>query len=262
VKGPEKVEFQQHADWYPLRLARELDRAILDLRTNHLGVGLWLLKTKGQISRVLELDALLEKEQEQWLVRETLGYLRRTLSRLDVSSRSMFAVIEPGSCFAGTLLEIALAADRTYMLDVEDGEVSGPRLALSKLNYGTYPMASGFPRLHAHFCGQVPAIPLGISLETQKAKALGIITAAPDDLDWADEVRLALEERASLSPDALSGMEANLRFGGAETMETRIFGRLSAWQNWIFIRPNAVGERGALKVYGKGAKAAFDWERV
>jgi benzoyl-CoA-dihydrodiol lyase len=262
VKGPEKVEFQQHADWYPLRLARELDRAILDLRTNHLGVGLWLLKTKGQISRVLELDALLEKEQEQWLVRETLGYLRRTLSRLDVSSRSMFAVIEPGSCFAGTLLEIALAADRTYMLDVEDGEVSGPRLALSKLNYGTYPMASGFPRLHAHFCGQVPAIPLGISLETQKAKALGLITSAPDDIDWEDEVRLAIEERASLSPDALTGMEASLRFAGPETMLTRVFGRLTAWQNWIFQRPNAVGEQGALKVYGTGSKAKFNWERV
>jgi benzoyl-CoA-dihydrodiol lyase len=258
VQGPEKVEFQQDADWYPLRLARELDRAILDLRTNHLAVGLWLLKTRGRIDKVLELDALLEKQKENWFVRETLGYLRRALSRLDVSSRSIFAVIEPGSCFAGTLLELALAADRTYMLDIENG----PQLALSTLNYGTYPMASGFPRLHAHYGGKVPSLPLSKTISTKEARELGLITFAPDDIDWEEEVRIAIEERTSLSPDALTGMEASLRFAGPETMLTRVFGRLTAWQNWIFQRPNAVGEQGALKVYGTGSKAKFNWERV
>jgi benzoyl-CoA-dihydrodiol lyase len=258
VKGPDSVDFRQDADWYPLRLARELDRAILDLRTNHLDVGLWLLKTKGEISKVLELDALLEKRKEEWFVRETIGFLRRTLSRLDVSSRSLFAVIEPGSCFAGTLLEIALAADRSYMLDVENG----PQLAVSALNYGTYPMASGFPRLHAHYCGKVPQIDLHKAIDTKTADELGLVTFAPDDIDWEEEVRIAIEERSSLSPDALTGMEASLRFAGPETMLTRVFGRLTAWQNWIFQRPNAVGEQGALKVYGTGSKAKFNWERV
>jgi len=258
VKGPQDNSLVRSADWYPLRLARELDRAILDLRYNHLDVGLWLLKTQGSIEKVLELDALLEKEKSDWFVREVTGYLRRTLSRLDVSSRSMFALIEPGSCFAGTLFELALAADRSYMLDVEEG----PRIALSKLNYGAYAMASGFPRLHAHYCGNVPALPLDAPIETGKARDLGLITAAPDDIDWEDEVRIAIEERASLSPDALTGMEASLRFAGPETMLTRVFGRLTAWQNWIFQRPNAVGEQGALKVYGTGAKAKFNWERV
>jgi benzoyl-CoA-dihydrodiol lyase len=258
VKGPDRVELQQDADWYPLRLARELDRAILDLRTNHLDVGLWVLKTKGDIAKVLEMDALLEKQKGDWFVRETIGFLRRSLSRLDVSSRSLFAVIEPGSCFAGTLLEIALAADRSYMLDVE----KGPQLAVSPLNYGTYPMASGFPRLHAHYCGKVPQIDLNKTIDTQKAKELGLVTFAPDDIDWEEEVRIAIEERSSLSPDALTGMEASLRFAGPETMLTRVFGRLTAWQNWIFQRPNAVGEQGALKVYGTGSKAKFNWERV
>jgi len=258
VKGPGDLKLERTADWYPLRLARELDRAILDLRTNQLDIGLWLLKTQGDPQKVLEMDSLLKANSSDWFVRETLGQLRRTLSRLDVSSRSIFAVIEPGSCFAGTLLELALAADRTYMLDVE----KGPALALSELNYGAYPMASGFPRLHAHFCGDVPAIPLGEMLDTAKAKALGLVTSAPDDIDWEDEVRIAIEERASLSPDALTGMEASLRFAGPETMATRVFGRLTAWQNWIFNRPNAVGEQGALKVYGTGAKAKFNWERV
>jgi benzoyl-CoA-dihydrodiol lyase len=257
VKGPETIDFQQHADWYPLRLARELDRAILDLRTNYLDVGLWLLKTKGSIEKVLQLDSLLQKQQG-WFVRETIGYLRRTLSRLDVSSRSIFAVIESGSCFAGTLLELALAADRTYMLDIE----KGPELALSALNYGTYPMASGFPRLHAHYGGKVPQIDLNKSIDTTKAKELGLVTFAPDDIDWEEEVRIAIEERTSLSPDALTGMEASLRFAGPETMLTRVFGRLTAWQNWIFQRPNAVGDQGALKVYGTGSKAKFNWERV
>ncbi len=258
VKGPGSVKLERSADWYPLRLARELDRAILDLRTNQLDIGLWVLKSQGDLQKALEMDAELQKHKDDWFVRETIGFLRRTLSRLDVSSRSIFAIIEKGSCFAGTLLELVLAADRSYMLDVDDG----PRIALSPLNYGAYPMASGFPRLHAHYCGEVPAIDLNTALETAKARDLGLITSTPDDIDWDDEVRIAIEERASLSPDALTGMEASLRFAGPETMLTRVFGRLTAWQNWIFTRPNAVGEQGALKVYGTGAKAKFNWERV
>ena len=258
VKGPQGSALEKSADWYPLRLARELDRAILDLRTNQLDIGLWILKTKGDPQKVLEMDELLLKSKGDWFVRETLGFLRRTLSRLDVSSRSIFAVIEPGSCFAGTLLELAFAADRSYMLDVENG----PKLALSELNFGTYPMASGFSRLQAHFCGEVPVLEKNKLLETEQAKELGLITSAPDDIDWEDEVRIAIEERASLSPDALTGMEASLRFAGPETMLTRVFGRLTAWQNWIFNRPNAVGEQGALKVYGTGSKAKFNWERI
>jgi len=258
VKGPESVKLERSADWYPLRLARELDRAILDLRHNHLDVGLWLLKTQGSLDSVLKFDELLEQNKRDWFVRETVGYLRRTLSRLDLSSRSMFALIEPGSCFAGTLFELALAADRSYMLDAENG----PKVALSQSNFGAYPMANGVSRLQAHFCGEPPSVATNERFDAKKASELGLVTTAPDDIDWEDEVRLAVEERASLSPDALTGMEASLRFAGPETMQTRVFGRLTAWQNWIFIRPNAVGEQGALKVYGTGAKAKFNWERV
>jgi benzoyl-CoA-dihydrodiol lyase len=258
VKGPGAVKLERSADWYPLRLARELDRTILDLRHNHLDVGLWLLKTQGSLDSALQMDELLEKNKGDWFVRETVGYLRRTLSRLDVSSRSMFAIIEPGSCFAGTLMELALAADRSYMLDAGNG----PRIALSSSNMGTYPMANGLPRLAARFGGEVPAVEEGKALDAKTAAQLGLVTASPDDIDWEDEVRIAVEERASLSPDALTGMEASLRFAGPETMQTRVFGRLTAWQNWIFIRPNAVGEQGALKVYGTGAKAKFNWERT
>jgi benzoyl-CoA-dihydrodiol lyase len=258
LKGPEDIKVEKNADWYPLRLARELDRAILDLRHNYLDVGLWLLKTKGNVAAVLEMDNLLQQHRKDWFVRETIGYLRRTLSRLDVSSRSMFAIIEPGSCFAGTLMELALAADRSYMLDAQ----AGPKVALSALNFGTYPMANGLARIAARFCGDVPSIPQNEGLNAQQAKTMGLVTSAPDDIDWEDEVRIAIEERASLSPDALTGMEASLRFAGPETMLTRVFGRLTAWQNWIFIRPNAVGEQGALKVYGTGAKPKFNWERV
>ena len=204
------------------------------------------------------MDQLLEKNRHDWFVREVIGYLRRTLSRLDVSSRSMFALIEPGSCFAGTLLEIALAADRSYMLDAE----GGPRIALSPLNFGTYPMANGLSRIETHFCGEVPSVPQNEMLDSGRAGKLGLVTSTPDEIDWEDEVRIALEERASLSPDALTGMEACLRFAGPETMSTRVFGRLTAWQNWIFQRPNAVGDQGALKVYGTGSKAKFNWERV
>jgi benzoyl-CoA-dihydrodiol lyase len=258
VKGPENATLQRSADWYPLRLARELDRAILDLRHNHLDIGLWLLKTRGSPEAALEMDALLDKNRNDWFVRETLGYLRRSFSRLDVSSRSMFALIEPGSCFAGTLLELALAADRSYMHDVENG----PRIALSALNFGSYPMAGGISRLASRFCGDVPQIFKDRLFSPKEASDLGLVTAAPDDIDWEDEIRIAIEERASQSPDALTAMEASLRFTGPETMQTRVFGRLTAWQNWVFNRPNAIGEHGALKVYGTGAKAKFNWERV
>jgi benzoyl-CoA-dihydrodiol lyase len=208
---------------------------------------------------VLALDALLENNAGDWFVRETIGYLRRCFARLDVSSRSIFAVIEPGSCFAGTLAELALAADRSFMLDAED---NGPVIVLSNLNFGSYPMVNGESRVSAHYCGEVPALERGKPLDAKAAGAAGLVTATPDDLDWEDEVRIAIEERASLSPDALTGMEASLRFTGKENMLTRVFGRLSAWQNWIFIRPNAVGEQGALKVYGTGAKPKFNKERI
>ena len=195
------------------------------------------------------------------------GYLRRTFARLDVSSRTLFALVERGSCFAGTLLELALAADRTYMLRLPDDPAAEPRLAVAACNFGAYPMVNRVSRLARRFCGDAGELEAvertqGTLLGAADAVALGLVTSAPDDLDWDDEVRIAIEERASMSPDALTGLEANLRFGGAETMETRIFGRLTAWQNWIFVRPNAAGEKGALKIYGKGGKAQFDFERV
>ncbi|HSQ82440.1 MAG TPA: 2,3-epoxybenzoyl-CoA dihydrolase [Casimicrobiaceae bacterium] len=255
------------ANWWPLQMARELDDAVLDLRTNHPGIGTWLLKTEGDAAFVLAADASLAKHREHWFVRETLGMLRRTLSRLDVSSRTMFALIEPGSCFAGTLLELALAADRCYMLALPDGDAEAPALALSELNFGAFPRVDGLSRIEARYYRDRDAIArvesaLGRRIPAAEAMDLGLVTATPDDLDWDDEIRIALEERGAMSPDALTGMEANLRFGVTETMETRVFGRLSAWQNWIFIRPNAVGEHGALKCFGTGSKARFDWERV
>ncbi len=253
---------ERGADWWPLALARQLDDAILTLRANHLDVGLWVLKTRGDMDAVLKADALMEKHAAHWFVRETVGYLRRTFARLDVSSRSMFALIDEGSCFGGTLFELALAADRSFMLDTD-----APRIALSAMNFGAYPMVNGLSRLDTHFCEDIPAIEKTRTekekkLTTEEARDLGLVTSTPDDIDWQDEVRIAIEERASLSPDALTGMEASLRFAGRENMATRVFGRLSAWQNWVFQRPNAVGEQGALKVYGTGAKAKFDWERV
>ena len=255
------------ADWYPLAMARELEDAILHLRTNELDIGTWLLKTQGSADAVLAMDAALAAHASHWFVRETTGLLRRTLARLDVSSRSLFALIERGSCFAGTLLEIALAADRSYMLALPDESDAAPKIALSPMNFGPFPMVSHETRLQRRFYGDAGEIAaaqasIGKPLDADAALALGLVTAAPDDIDWADEVRIAIEERASMSPDALTGMEANLRFAGKETMETRIFGRLTAWQNWIFIRPNAVGEGGALKVYGTGTKPQFDWNRV
>ncbi len=255
------------AAWWPLQMARELDDAILLLRTNELEIGTWVLRTRGEAKAVLAADALLAQHAQHWFVRETLGMLRRTLARLDVSSRSIYALVDPGSCFAGTLLELALAADRSYMLALPDEPERAPSVALSALNFGAYPMVNGLARIAARFYGdeaQIAAARAAVdrALDADAANALGLVTVTPDDIDWDDEIRLALEERASLSPDALTGMEANLRFGLPETMETRVFGRLSAWQNWIFIRPNAVGPSGALKVFGTGSKARFGWERV
>jgi benzoyl-CoA-dihydrodiol lyase len=276
--------------WWPLAMARELDDAILMLRSNEPELGLLLLKTQGSIAPILQLDNVLANSLEHWLVRETVALLRRTLARLEVSSRSMFAIIDQGSCFVGTLLELALAADRSYMLALPDagdgaeneaqnaaengadnnaasaGEAT-PKIALSAVNFGIFPMVNGRSRLETRFRGELGKISKlqamrGQLLAAVDAIGLGLVTLAPDDLDWDDEIRLAIEERASLSPDALTGMEASLRFPGAETTETKIFGRLSAWQNWIFIRPNATGEQGALKLFGKGSKAKFDRERV
>ena len=254
------------ADWWPLKFARELDDAILTLRTTDLEIGTWVLKTRGPAANILAMDAVLQAQGADWLVRETIGLLRRTLARLDVTSRSLIAVIDEGSCFAGTLLELALAADRSYMLDLADGDGS-PAIELSPQNFGAYPMVNGLTRIQTRFAGDEHDVGVAQSLQGQAifaraAAAAGLITVAPDDIDWADEIRMVLEERASLSPDALTGMEASLRFGGPETMETRIFSRLSAWQNWIFQRPNAVGGDGALKVFGSGRKAKFDWQRV
>ena len=253
------------ATWWPLRMARELDDAILMLRTNDLQIGTWILQTRGEAAAVLECDESLVTFRDDWFVRETVGMLRRTLARLDVTSRSLFAIVDRESCFAGTLLELALAADRSYMLETDRAD--GPRIVLSELNFGAYETVARMGRLQSRFYGDGEAIGqrrarVAQPLSTQEAVALGLVTVAPDELDWDDEIRIALEERRSLSPDALTGMEASLRFGPGETLETRVFGRLSAWQNWIFIRPNAVGEAGALKVFGTGNKARFHWERV
>ena len=270
VRGPEAFPpadaaqaLAQGAAWHPLLFARELDDAILRLRTNESEIGTWLLRAQCDPAAQLAHDDFLVREQRHWLVRAAIGALRRTLNRLEVSSRAIYAVIDRGSCFAGTLYELALAADRIYMLDADDG----PAIALSEANFGLYATLRNGSRLAERFAGdpgRVESLRLecGAPLAASRALALGLVTAAPDEIDWEDELRIALEERASFSPDALTGMEQNLRFGGAESMATRIFGRLSAWQNWIFTRPNAVGERGALKVFGTGNKAKFDWTRT
>ena len=268
------------ANWWPLKVSRELDDAILMLRTNELELGLWILKTKGDPDAVLDVDRVLVKYRADWFVREVINMLRRTFHRLDAASRSLYAVIEEGSCFAGTLMELALAADRTYMLNLADNPAA-TFVALSEMNFAPAvethhaaavplsPLASinGISRLANRFYGDEEKIAslrsvIGKKISAQEANEHGLVTAAPDDLDWADELRLAIESRVALSPDALTGMEANLRFAQPESLMTRIFGRLSAWQNWIFIRPNAVGQSGALKVYGSGNKAKFNWERV
>jgi len=255
------------ASWWPLAVARQLDDAILQLRTNEAGIGTWLLKTRGDAARVLAADAALLGQRGHWLVRETIGLLRRTFSRLDVSSRTLFAVVEPGSCFAGSLLELALAADRIYQLALPDDAGRAPMITVGEVNFGLYPMATNQSRLGRRFHDEEAPLAavraaIGRPLAADAAQALGLNTAAPDDIDWADELRIALEERAAMSPDALTGLEANLRFNGPETPATRIFGRLSAWQNWIFQRPNAAGPQGALKVYGTGEKSQFDFDRA
>ncbi len=255
------------ATWWPLAMARQLDDAILCLRTNELDIGTWLLKTEGDAQAVLASDAMLLANKDHWLVVETIGALRRTLARLDVSSRSLFALIEPGSCFAGTLAEIAFAADRAYMLALPDEPGRAPKLTLNEFNFGFYPMVNDQSRLQRRFYEEPAPLEAargaaGKALDADEALKLGLVTAAPDDIDWDDEIRIVIEERAAMSPDALTGLEANLRFASQENMATRIFGRLTAWQNWIFNRPNAVGEKGALKVYGTGEKAGFDMNRV
>ena len=254
------------AHWWPLQMARELDDAILTLRTNFLDHGVWVLKTRGAMARVLAIDAFLLEHRKHWFVREVIGQLRRTFARLDVSSRSLFALIEADSCFAGSLLELALASDRIYMLNLA-AAAGGPVLVLSEANFGLFPAVHGQSRLEARFYGDAEILrnvraAVGHQLECPSALALGLVTSGPDALDWSDELRIALEERGALSPDAVTGMEANLRFGPGETMQTRVFGRLSAWQNWIFTRPNAVGDAGALKVFGTGRKAQFNRDRI
>jgi benzoyl-CoA-dihydrodiol lyase len=263
---PEAIEAAGVA-WWPLQMQRELDDAILNLRTNELEIGTWVLRTQGDANLVMQADAVLDALKDHWLVRETTGALRRTLARIDVTSRSLVALVDQGSCFAGTLYELALACDRIYMLDLPDSPDAAPALQLGAANFGRYPMVNGLTRLQTRFNEDAATITQlqgvqGSPLRADQALALGLVTLTPDDIDWEDEIRIMLEERASLSPDAMTGLEASLRFPGKETMETRIFGRLSAWQNWIFIRPNAVGEDGALKLFGTGKKAKFDWKRV
>jgi benzoyl-CoA-dihydrodiol lyase len=264
--APEAIE-QAGAAWWPLKFARELDDLILSLRTNELEIGTWVIKTRGDANRVMQMDAVLDQHRQLWLVHETVGMLRRTLARLDVTSRSLIALVDEGSCFAGTFYELALACDRIYMLDLPDAPDAAPALRLSPANFGRYPEVNGLTRLQTRFNEDASVIAQlqGLKdspLRADQALELGLVTLTPDDLDWAEEIRIMLEERASLSPDALTGMEASLRFPGKETMATRVFGRLSAWQNWIFIRPNAVGEEGALKLFGTGKKARFDWKRI
>lgn len=255
------------AAWWPLAMGRELDDAILHLRTNEPDLGTWLLKTEGDTAAVLAADQTLLTHRDHWLVRETIGLLRRTFARLDVSSRSLFALIEPGSCFAGMLAELALCADRAYMLVLPDEPERQPRIELDEFNFGPLPLVNGQSRLQRRFYEEAAPLEaaraaMGRALDGDAAQQLGLVTAALDDIDWEDEIRIAIEERAAMSPDALTGLEANLRFASQENMVTRIFGRLSAWQNWIFNRPNAVGDKGALKLYGTGQKAGFDFNRV
>jgi benzoyl-CoA-dihydrodiol lyase len=250
---------ERGSDLWALRAFRELDDALLDLRFNRPEIGVIILRTEGDPARVLAEDTALWENRGDSFANEVLHHMKRVLKRLDLTGRSFFALVEPGSCFAGSLFELALAADRSYML--AGGE--DPTLSLSVLNQGALPMSNGVSRLDTRFLGQrPPEVSPGRSFDAEQAREAGLVTFAPDEIDWEDEIRLAVEERASLSPDACTGMEANLRFAGPETMETKIFGRLSAWQNWIFQRPNAVGERGALTLYGKPERARFSWTRT
>ncbi|MCF8533798.1 MAG: 2,3-epoxybenzoyl-CoA dihydrolase [Reyranella sp.] len=259
----------QGAAFWPLALARDLDDAMMHLRLNETEIGTWVLQSQGDGALVEAYDALLARESADWLVREIVLYWKRTLKRLDVSSRSLIALVEPGSCFTGTLLEIVLAADRSYMLDgtVEGSNLTVATLRLTPMNFGPYPMGNGLTRLATRFLydpRHVVALKeeIGEALDAEAADKAGLVTFTPDDIDWEDEVRLAIEERAGFSPDGLIGMEANLRFAGPETMETKIFARLSAWQNWIFQRPNATGPEGALKLYGTGKQSKYDRKRA
>ena len=264
------------AGFWPLAMTRELDDLILRLRTNELELGTWVLRTAGDVEDALAFEKVIEDfSATDWLVNEIRHYFKRTLKRLDVTSRSLIALIEPGSCFAGALLELALACDRQYMLDglMETDDPDGPtegepaQIVLSASNFGSFPMSNGLSRLGSRFWGDDEHMAglqkeTGRRIEAAEALELGLVTDALDDIDWDDEIRIMLEERASLSPDALTGMEANHRFVGPETMESRIFSRLTAWQNWIFVRPNASGPDGALRKYGTGRKAEFDRKRV
>jgi benzoyl-CoA-dihydrodiol lyase len=259
----------QGAAFWPLALARELDDAMMHLRLNETEIGTWVLQSQGDADLVEAYDALLAKEASNWLVREIVLFWKRTLKRLDVSSRSLIALVEPGSCFAGTLFEIVLAADRSYMLDgiFEGSNQEAATIRLTPMNFGPYPMGNGLTRLATRFLAEPKKIgeledEIGEAIDAEAADELGLVTFTPDDIDWEDEVRLAIEERAGFSPDGLIGMEANLRFAGPETMETKIFARLSAWQNWIFQRPNATGPDGALKLYGTGKQSKYDRKRA
>ena len=254
-------------DFWPLAVARALDDALLHLRFNEPTLGTLIIKTSGDGGRIPAYDALLIENQDDWLAREILLYLQRTYKRLDVTSRTTFAFVEPGSCFVGMLADLLFAVDRTYILDGQPDDRPAPTIQLSELSFGALRMANGLTRLETRFLDDDESVGnanklTGQKLDAQEAMAAGLVTFAPDDIDWEDEIRLLLEERASFSPDALTGMEANLRFAGPETLETKIFGRLSAWQNWIFQRPNAAGESGALKLYGTGKRARYDRGRV
>ena len=275
VHGPETDPpadvHRQGADFWTLAVTRELDDLILDLRTNETELGTWVLRTEGDPARVLAYDALLHEHRDDWLATEIVLYLKRTLKRLDVTSRSLLAFVEPGSCFAGSLFELALAADRIYHLSgvFEDGPPGAEpaTVTIGPMNLGPLPMGNDLTRLQTRFYGDPSGLAAveavaGQALEAEDAEKLGLVTFAPDDIDWADELRMAVEERASFSPDALTGMEANFRFVGPETVETKIFGRLAGWQNWIFHRPNASGPDGALRRYGTGQRADFDRKRV
>jgi len=260
---------EQGAQFWPLRLARELDDAILHMRLNEAEIGVWIFKTQGEAAQVLAYDKLLEANQDNWLAREILHFWKRTLKRVDVTSRSLVALIEPGSCFAGTLAEIVFACDRTFMLvgSFQGDNRPAAAITLSNLNFGAYPMSNDLTRLATRFLGEPESVDktkaeTGKPLEAEACEEMGLVTSAFDHIDWDDEVRIFLEERSSYSSDSLTGLEANLRFAGPETMETKIFGRLTAWQNWIFQRPNAAGAEGALKRYGTGVKANFNPERV
>lgn len=260
---------EQGVEFWPFALARELDAAIMHLRVNEGEIGTWVFRTKGDGALLAAYDKLLQDAADDWLVREITLYLKRTLKRVDVSSRSLISLIEPGSCFTGTLLELVLISDRSYMLEgtLEGSNLPAPTVRMTGMNFGPFPMGNGLTRLQTRLLGEPDKIEaaqktIGDELDAGAADDLGLVTFIPDDIDWDDEVRIAIEERASFSPDSLIGLEANLRFAGPETMETKIFGRLSAWQNWIFQRPNAAGEQGALKLYGTGQRSQFDKRRV